>query len=114
MIRNRHRSHNQVADRNSGCQEEHTPFGLVNGDSGFLHPSFGNSAKASDFIIDSPSARWKRRAIEEYSHVTHIQTKADSGPKAMVGTRSFSNGWSSLPITPPGGNETHVFPHGPS
>lgn len=92
MIRHRHRSHNQVADYDRGCQEEHTPSGPVNQDSGFSHPSFGNSAKASDFIIDSSSGRWKRRLPDGYSHVTDIPMKAASGPKAMVGTRSFSNG----------------------
>ena len=65
-----------------GCEEKHTPFGVVNEDSGSLHLSFGSSAKTSDFIIDSLYAWWERQAPEECARVTHIQIKADNGPES--------------------------------
>ena len=44
---------NRTADHDMGCKEQYTPFCLVDEDSGHLHIFFGNSAKTSDFIVDS-------------------------------------------------------------
>jgi hypothetical protein len=76
------RGDNQAADHDMGCEEKHTPFGVVDEDSGRLHLSFGSSAKTSDFIIDSLYAWWESQASEECARVTHIQIKADNGPES--------------------------------
>jgi hypothetical protein len=59
------RGDNQAADHDMGCEEKHTPLGVVDEDSGYLHLSFGSSAKTSDFIIDSLYARGESQASEE-------------------------------------------------
>jgi hypothetical protein len=76
------RGDHRAADHDMGCEEKHTPFGVVNEDSGSLHLSFGSSAKTSDFIIDSLYAWWERQAPEERARVTHLQIKADNGPES--------------------------------
>jgi hypothetical protein len=76
------RGDNQAADHDMGCQEKHTPFGVVNEDSGSLHLSFGSSAKTSDFIIDSLYAWWACQDPDACARVTHIQIKADNGPES--------------------------------
>ena len=68
------RGDNQAADHDMGCEEKHTPFGVVNEDSGSLHQSFGSSAKTSDFIIDSLYAWGACQAPEECARVTHTRT----------------------------------------
>ena len=76
------RGDNRAADHDMGCEEKHTPFGVVNEDSDSLYLSFGSSAKTSDFIIDSLYAWWERQAPEERARVTHLQIKADNGPES--------------------------------
>ena len=76
------RGDNQAADHDMGCEEKHTPFGVVDEDKGHLYLSFGSSAKTSDFIIDSLYAWWESQASEERARVTHIQIKADNGPES--------------------------------
>ena len=68
------RGDHRAADHDMGCEEKHTPFGVVNEDSGSLHLSFGSSAKTSDFIIDSLYAWWERQAPEECARITHLPT----------------------------------------
>jgi hypothetical protein len=41
------RGDHRAADHDMGCEEKHTPFGVVNEDSGSLHLSFGSSGKRS-------------------------------------------------------------------
>ena len=76
------RGDNRAADHDMGCEEKHTPFGVVNEDSDSLYLSFGSSAKTSDFIVDSLYAWWERQEPEERARVTHIQLKADNGPES--------------------------------
>ncbi len=47
------RGDHRATDHDMGCEEKHTPFGIVNEDSGSIPLSFGSSAKTSNFIIDS-------------------------------------------------------------
>jgi hypothetical protein len=76
------RGDNQAADHDMGCEEKHTPFGVVNEDSGHLHLSFGSSAKTSDFIVDSLYAWWASQSTEARARATHLQIKADNGPES--------------------------------
>lgn len=72
----------KAADHDMGCEEKHTPFGVVNEDSGQLHLSFGSSAKTSDFLVDSLYAWWKCQSPEEQARVTDLQIKTDNGPES--------------------------------
>ena len=76
------RGDNQAADHDMGCERKHTPFGVVDEDSGQLHLSFGSSAKTSDFIVDSLYAWWQSQSPEVCARVTHLQIKADNGPES--------------------------------
>ncbi|MCK7497506.1 MAG: hypothetical protein MZW92_47000 [Comamonadaceae bacterium] len=76
------RGDNQAADHDMGCERKHTPFGVVDEDSGQLHVSFGSSAKTSDFIVDSLYAWWQSQSPEVCARVTHLQIKADNGPES--------------------------------
>jgi len=76
------RGDNRAADHDMGCEEKHTPFGVVNEDSGQLHLSFGSSAKTSDFLVDSLYAWWKCQSPEEQARVTDLQIKTDNGPES--------------------------------
>jgi len=74
------RGDNQAADHDMGCEEKHTPFGVVNEDNGHFHLSFGSSAKTSDFIVDSLYAWWASQSSEAKNRATQIQIKVDNGP----------------------------------
>ncbi len=79
----------QAADHDNGCEENHTPFGVVNEDSGSLHLSFGSSAKTTDFIVDTLYAWRKSQAPEACAQVIHLQIKADNGPESNGRRRQF-------------------------
>jgi hypothetical protein len=72
----------RAADHDMGCQEKHTPFGLVDEDSGRLHLVFGSSAKTSDFIVDGLEAWWERLPQAERDGFSVLQIKADNGPES--------------------------------
>jgi hypothetical protein len=76
------RGDNQAADHDMGCREKHTPFGLVDEDSGRLHIIFGSSAKTSDFIADGLEAWWERLQQAERDGFSVLQIKADNGPES--------------------------------
>ena len=76
------RGDNQAADHDMGCQEKHTPFGLVDEDSGQMHIIFGSSAKTSDFIVDGLEAWWERLPPAEREGFSILQIKADNGPES--------------------------------
>ena len=78
----RTRGDNQAADHDMGCKEKHTPFGVVNEDSGHLQLSFGSSAKTSDFTIDSLYAWWASQSPEARARASRHQIKADNGPES--------------------------------
>ena len=95
----------KAADHDMGCEEKHTPFGVVNEDSGQLHLSFGSSAKTSDFLVDSLYAWWKCQSPEEQARVTDLQIKTDIpcavtiessgrfGSSGSIGTVAPWRGW---------------------
>jgi len=72
----------RAADHDMGCQEKHTPFGLVDEDSGRLHLVFGSSAKTSDFIVDGLETWWERLPQAERDGFSVLQIKADNGPES--------------------------------
>lgn len=76
------RGDNQAADHDMGCAEKHTPFGVVDEDSGELHIAFGSSAKTSDFIMDCLEAYWARLSPQEREAIDQLQIKADNGPES--------------------------------
>jgi len=76
------RGDTQAADHDMGCQEKHTPFGMVDEDSGELHIAFGSSAKTSDFIMDSLEAYWAHLPPQERAAIDQLQIKADNGPES--------------------------------
>ncbi len=47
-----------AVDHDMGCEQKHTPFGIVDEASGQLHLTSGSSAKTSDFIVNSLDAWW--------------------------------------------------------
>lgn len=76
------RGDNQAADHDMGCEEQYTPFGIVDEDSGALSVMFGSSAKTSDFIVDSLIAWWEQPPAADREGVTRLQIKADNGPES--------------------------------
>ena len=76
------RGDNKAADHDMGCEEKHTPFGLVDEDGGQLDLAFGSSAKTSDFIVDSLYDWWERQPLDEREKFSRLQFKADNGPES--------------------------------
>ena len=76
------RGDHQAADHDMGCEEKHTPFGLVDEDGGQLDLAFGSSAKTSDFIVDSLYDWWERLPMDERHAFSRLQIKADNGPES--------------------------------
>jgi hypothetical protein len=76
------RGDDQAADHDMGCREKHTPFGLVDEDSGQVRIVFGSSAKTSDFIVDGLEAWWERLPPAEREGFSVLQIKADNGPES--------------------------------
>ncbi len=76
------RGDDRAADHDMGCREKHTPFGLVDEDSGQMHLVFGSSAKTSDFIVDGLEAWWERLPQAERDGFSVLQIKSDNGPES--------------------------------
>lgn len=76
------RGNTQAADHDMGCAEKHTPFGVVDEDSGALYIAFGSSAKTSDFIMDALEAYWAHLPPAERQAIDRLQIKADNGPES--------------------------------
>jgi Rhodopirellula transposase DDE domain len=69
-------------DHDMGCEEKHTPFGIVDEDTGALTLTFGNSHKTSDFIVDNLLNWWENTSTDERASIAHIQLKVDNGPES--------------------------------
>lgn len=76
------RGDTQAADHDMGCEEKHTPFGVVDEDNGELHIIFGSSAKTSDFIVDSLETYWASLSSQARQAIDRLQIKADNGPES--------------------------------
>lgn len=76
------RGNNIAYDHDMGGNGKHTPFGIVDEDSGQLHISFGSSAKTSDFIVDSLECWWDFLQESERETTRLIQIKLDNGPES--------------------------------
>jgi len=72
----------RAADHDMGCKEKHTPFGIVDEDTGALHMIFGSSFKTSDFVVDNLMDWWKNTPVHETDTIAHIQIKLDNGPES--------------------------------
>ena len=81
------RGDNRAADHGMGCKEKFIPFGVLDEDRGKLHLTFGDSAKASDFIVDGLETWWEGPSAGEQADTACIQIKADNGPESN-GTRT--------------------------
>ena len=85
------RGDNKAADYDMGCEEKHTPFGLVDEDGGQLDLAFGSSAKTSDFIVDSLYDWWERLPMDERHTFSRLQIKADTGSESNGRRTQFLN-----------------------
>jgi len=65
-----------------GDNGKHTPFGIVDEDTGQLFIHFGSSAKTSDFIVDSLEHWWNLLSDSERQTTNLIQIKLDNGPES--------------------------------
>jgi len=71
-----------AATRRGKKSTRHTPFGVVDEDSGRWHITFGSSAKTSDFIRDNLEAYWAHLPPQERAAIDRLQIKADNGPES--------------------------------
>ncbi len=69
-----------------GDNGKHTPFGIVDENTGQLFIHFGSSAKTSDFIVDSLEDWWTMLPELERQATHRIQIKVDNGPESSVST----------------------------
>jgi len=76
------RGNHRALDHDMGCKEKHTPFGIVDEDTGELALTFGSSHKTSDFIVDSLLNWWENMPTESQANIAHIQLKVDNGPES--------------------------------
>lgn len=60
-------------------------------DSGQLHLVFGNSAKTSDFIVDTLEDWWHDLPPHEQQQIQQIQLKVDNGPESSGVRTQFLN-----------------------
>ncbi len=65
-----------------GCEEKHTPFGIVDEQTGELHIAFGCSFKTSDFIVDSLESWWAGLDELVKDVTAKLQFKVDNGPES--------------------------------
>jgi hypothetical protein len=70
------RGDNQACDHDMGCKEKHTPFGMLDEDTGQLHLIFGSSAKTSDFIVDGLYAWWEHLPHTERDAISCLKTQS--------------------------------------
>jgi Rhodopirellula transposase DDE domain len=76
------RGDHRASDHDFGTGEAYIPCGIVDEDSGQLHLMFGNSAKTSDFIVDSLEDWWKDLPAIQHQQTQQIQIKVDNGPES--------------------------------
>ena len=65
-----------------GRQERHTPFGIVDEQTGGLHIAFGSSFKTSDFIVDSLESWWAGLDESRKDATGQLRFKVDNGPES--------------------------------
>lgn len=76
------RGDNKALDHDMNFLGKHTPFGIVDEDTGKLNIIFGSSYKTSDFIVDSLYVWWDGLTKEEQQAMEQIQFKVDNGPES--------------------------------
>ena len=76
------RGNNKANDHDMGDNGKHTPFGIVDENTGQLFIHFGSSAKTSDFIVDSLEDWWTMLSETERQATHRIQIKVDNGPES--------------------------------
>lgn len=85
------RGNNIAYDHDMGGNGKHTPFGIVDEDSGQLYIGFGSSFKTSDFIVDSLECWWDFLQESEREATLLIQIKLDNGPESSGVRTQFLN-----------------------
>ena len=85
------RGNNIAYDHDMGGNGKHTPFGIVDEDSGQLYIGFGSSFKTSDFIVDSLECWWDFLQESEREATLLIQIKRDNGPESSGVRTQFLN-----------------------
>lgn len=76
------RGDDKACDHDMGCEEKHTPCGIVDEKSGQLFINFGSSYKTSDFIADTVLRWWDLLTPQERFDINLIQIKVDNGPES--------------------------------
>lgn len=79
------RGDNHAADHDMGCEEKHTPFGVVNEDSGHLHLSFGSSAKTSDFIFELSHTVYEKVISLTKQAIQAVESSLEGNPFYQIG-----------------------------
>ena len=72
----------KASDHDFGSPEQYIPCGLLDEDATQLHVTFGNSAKTSDFIVDTLTAWWHGLNAQEQRAIDRVQLKMDNGPES--------------------------------
>jgi hypothetical protein len=76
------RGDHKASDHDMGCKEKYVPCGIVDEESGELRITFGSSAKTSDFIVDTLTAKWEAMEESEKAATSLLQIKIDNGPES--------------------------------
>jgi len=76
------RGNNKAQDHDMGGNGKHTPFGIVDEDTGQVYISFGSSYKTSDFIADSLEKWWDLQSEFTRQDTELIQIKVDNGSES--------------------------------
>ena len=76
------RGHHKALDHDMGFVGKHTPFGIVDEETGKLNIIFGSSYKTSDFIVDSLYDWWNQLTEQEQQTMRQIQIEVDNGPES--------------------------------
>jgi Rhodopirellula transposase DDE domain len=72
----------KACDHDFGGEAKYIPCGLLDEDTGQLSITFGNSAKTSDFIVDTLAACWYALPAHEQHATAQLQLKMDNGPES--------------------------------
>lgn len=72
----------KASDHDFGSTEHYIPCGILEEDTAQLHVTFGNSAKTSDFIVDTLTAWWQGLSRQEQGAIDQLQLKMDNGPES--------------------------------
>ncbi|MCP4482662.1 MAG: hypothetical protein GY817_07870 [bacterium] len=75
------RGYNKALDHDMQINGTHTPFGIVNENTGELYIGFGSSYKTSDFVVDELKNYWDTLSQEVKDRAKVLQIKLDNGPE---------------------------------